>query len=297
MMLEINGHDATSYFEVERLQVTDNAGGRADAMELVFDPSNAGFYVAAPQVGDEIRATVGGYDSGNMFVDETRQTPEAYTVGAVSAPPAARVPRNQGWEDVRLTDVLEEVALRCGLGLEVYAEADYRYRRLKQEDETDLDFLRKRCMLECWTMKVYNGKIIVYDAVALANDEPGKTMAIEGSYSLMHSRTAHFDAVRLKTIGLTAEYRQGDGNRVLELSSIPFFSLGEGERYCKGILHAQNRHIKRLTFASGEENTFAAGGVIGVTGEGELNGKYLIDRVRWDGQTGAATVEAGGMYG
>lgn len=297
MELTINGVRAEDRFEIDSLAVTDNAGGQADSMEMALDTDVPDFAIIAPQKGDVIRFADGSLDSGRMYVDECRQIPGQYTVKAMAIPHEAKLPHNRGWEDVRLSDLIEETAQRYGFGMEIYSSTDFRYQRLRQKDTSDLDFLRMRCMLEGWTLKVYDQKLIAYNCYELEAVAPQRTLSIEGDYRFVDSSAPWYDAVHLVTPTLSAEYRQSEGSRVLTINNIPFFSLAEGQRYCRGILHAQNRKARRQTFPADTDMPVAAGAVVRIEGEGLQAGKYFVERVRWNHNANAMNVEAGAING
>lgn len=287
MELYINDFSVDGRLPIVRASACDNAGGMLDTLTITADSTADGFYTMNPRRGDTIRLIEGSFNSGKMYVDEPRQQRGRHITKALCAPVDAKMPRNQSWQDVDLLGILEEVAARYNMELKTFGIENYRYRRVRQEWQTDFEFLAFRCMLESYSFKVHDDTLIVYNEAELEAQEAQREFELKGEYELVQPGMHYFDAVQLSTTSLAAEARQGSGQRVLARSDIPFYSIGEGERFCNGLMRAENKKRKRLTYSDSVNAGVAAGSVVRVYGEGEAADKYVVDAAYYDFTKGA----------
>lgn len=295
MKLSINGYDTGNALRIIGAIARDCATGKADTLHITFDTSTDGFFKMAPQVDDTMQLTEGLYDSGVMWVDDIIQRMGYVEVKALSIPPEAKVPRNQGWKDATFLELIEEKTARYGMRVETYGITEQLYSRVKQEGQADFDFLNFRCMLESCALKLYNGAAVVYSEEALEQADPARKIKITGPYKLNISDDGVWGGVKLSTTSITAEYVPAERKKILELNNIPFTAQSEGERFCRGIYRMGQKRRKTLQFGMSGDTALAAGSVVLIDGEGDLPGRYSISQMRHDIVHRATWAEARGI--
>ena len=92
--------------------------------------------------------------------------PSTATIKATSVPlstPIRRETHSQGWEDVTLRRIAQEIADRGGLSLMFELDSDPHLDRVDQRQEADLSFLQRLCADHGASMKVVDNRIIIFD--------------------------------------------------------------------------------------------------------------------------------------
>lgn len=155
----------------------DSAGGEADALSVVFPDVSALWPGWGPERGDVMRYVNGDFDSGDLYVDNAAFTSGGFRVDAVSVPPEARRKNTRIWRKVRLSEIIGDIASRCGLTAKTYGITDYTYRAISQASEPDIAFLSRICLREGYAVKVSGGGLIVYAEKRMEAQPPALTIA------------------------------------------------------------------------------------------------------------------------
>ena len=156
----------------------DRAGGEADGLTAVF-PDPSGLWADwNPQRGDRVRMVDGDFDSGVLYVDDPQFSGGFFRVEAVSVPPTIRQPRTKVWRDVRLSEIISDMAGQAGLSFQTYDMQDYHYNAISQHGETDMAFLARICLREGYAVKVTGETLVVFSEQALENAAPQATVDV-----------------------------------------------------------------------------------------------------------------------
>ena len=120
-----NGVDVLQDTKLNACVMRDRAGGEADSLSAVFaDPQ--GLWAAwKPQRGDQVRLVDGDFDTGVLYVDNPQISGGLFRLDAISVPPSIRRPRTKVWRDVRLSEIVSDMASQAGLGKQTYDIQDY----------------------------------------------------------------------------------------------------------------------------------------------------------------------------
>lgn len=291
MKIIYNDVDITQSVHPLVLQLTDNAGGKADSMTAIFADTDGLWSKWRPSKNDRIRIKVSGYDSGQMFIDHLGQRPGEFEIKSLSIPQECKTARSQGWEEVRFLEIASEIAARYGFRLKTFNAYNYLYKRVDQIEEADFSFLANRCMLEGYELKINDGNLVIYDVSKEEQNIPNERAEIHeydmrGIFEFVDKSTDIFGkcVVRGQVGG---EYTQGEftdpnvtGPTIFEKHYVS--DKAEANRWARGILRNKNMHRVTGRFNIDLQPGLAAGSVVSVKGIGLFDGRYFIHRLIHD---------------
>ena len=294
-----NGVDILEHIKLNACVMRDRAGGEADGLTAVFaDP--AGRWASwNPQRGDKVRLVDGGFDSGVLYVDNPQVSGGFFRLEAVSVPPAIRRPRTKIWRDVRLSEIISDMAAQAGLTSQKYGIQDYHYDAISQHAETDMAFLSRVCLREGYAVKVTGEALVVFSEQTLENAAPQATV------DKAETAPAHqFQAgVGLLSSSQVRYFRIREGRVIVQTVTDPAITGGsscrneycstdgEAQRWAYGYLRAANKgaHTGRVQLL--QQSAFAAGSTIELTGfEGDNNGAWFVYGVDQDAVNARTTL-------
>ena len=282
----------------------DNAGGKADDLSLTLqDVSGIWLTDWLPAKGDTITASIITNDypntqtlpCGTFSVDQIDYSypPSTFTIKAVSASvkkQAVQQKHTRTWENVTLSEVLSELASENGLTLEMYSFGDGRLEAIDQIEQSDLEFLQGLCADYGQTVKVQEGRLIVYDIAEY--EGRGSALTIErGDERLLSvrftsktaqvyrkSRVRYHDPVKDELY--EAEYEDTDeegSERELEICE-RVESQSDAERLAKQRLTSANRKEITGSITLKGDVRLSAGLTVELSGFGMFSGKHFINK-------------------
>lgn len=277
----------------------DRAGGEADGLTAVFADPTGKWATWNPQRGDRVRLVDGDFDSGVLYVDDPRISGGFFRLEAVSVPPTIRQPRTKVWRDVRLSEIISDMAGQAELAFQTYSIQDYHYNAISQRAETDMAFLARVCLREGYAVKVTDGALVVFSEQALESASPQATVdrtqtAPEQDFQagvglLSSSQVRYFNIQESRQISqtVTDPAITGGASRRNEYCSTD----GEAQRWAYGYLRAANKraHTGRIQLL--QQSAFAAGSTVNLTGfSGENNGAWFVYGVDQDAVNARTTL-------
>lgn len=283
MQLTYQGRDITNAVEIRKADITDNAGGVADSLELWLNDTRGYWSLWQPQKNDIVQLRQNGFDSGRMYVDELEQQRGVFIVRALSIPQAAKTANTQGWESVRFLAMAAELAARHGFSLRTFDLQNHLYSRVDQVDQGDIAFLAGRAALEGYALKMTGGTAVVYDERSAESRQAARTIykeQMDGEYRFKKTSTGIYSACRVTYGGIRAEFRAPDVNGpVLHIKNIPVSSHGEAERFARNVLRVHNK-LQMSGFCTVPLDTgLAASNVVRVQGVGLGDGHMFCQQV------------------
>jgi hypothetical protein len=129
MVLLYKNKDITGYVSINKAEFTDNAGGIADSLELIFNDPNELWDSWVPVKNDTISIIENGLSTGTMYIDELEKRRGTFIIRALSIPQKAKDSNTQAWESIRFLEFATEIATRYGFSLETYGITNYLYDR------------------------------------------------------------------------------------------------------------------------------------------------------------------------
>lgn len=218
------------------------------------------------------------------------------TVGGVSVPEGQAfraTQRTYTWEKVTIQEIARKIAKRYGLSLH-YDAGKITIASMEQNKQTDCEFLNKLCEDYGLYIKVYFGKVIIYD---IDRYESKKAVA---TYSINDFQDWSYNTTLTGTYtGATIKYTKGDddeeltltvgsGNRMLNLTE-KVDSLPDAQIKACARVNKENRQAVTMSATIKANLKIVAGVCIKIKGAYSLNGKYFVDKVTHN-------IEAEGAY-
>lgn len=283
MQIIYEGRDITGAVEVKKADITDNAGGVADSLELWFDDTKGFWSQWKPEKNHKVRIKEAGFDSGLMYIDELEQKRGFFLVRALSIPQEAKTDRIKAWEAVRFMEIATEIANRYGFNLQVYGVQNHLYERVDQCEQADFAFLAWRCTLEGYSLKVTDGKAVIYDERYMEFQPAAKTInadQFDGDYTFRIKSTGIFGSCRVSYGDIVYEFRpERVSGPILKYTGIYVSSQGEAERFAKNLLRSRNKFECSGYVTIELATDLAAGNTVQIRGVGLADGKYYCEQV------------------
>ncbi len=286
MNIIYEGVDITNSIEIRKADIIDNAGGCADSIDLSFADTEGLWSKWKPLKGHKINVLESGFSSGIMFTDCINQARGSIRIKGLSLPPKAKTGKTKAWESIRFLQMAGEIAGTHGFALETFGVTDHLYERLDQLNETDFDFLQRRCILEGYSLKICNGKVVIYSEQDFETKAAVKTLSMDqfdGDYEFKAASAGLYAAcvINCSTLAgvITKEYipALAPSGPILK-PRIYVTSLAEAERYCKGLLRAANKNENTGRMQIELDPDLAAGSCVEIDGVGLADGKYFIEQ-------------------
>ena len=297
MKLYYEGVDITNKISINRCEHETYAEKRCDQLLLCFNDAEGLWNCWKPARGEKVRLVDGADDTGEMYVTSIQPENGLFTLRAMSMPLSGENVNSRSWEDVRLLQLGQDIAIKHGLKFKSYDVADRVYSYIKQERQTDFEFLHRRCQLEGCAMIVYDKTLIMYDEQKMEQKSAADTIVIgaDGCFTYFDDSAQTFGSVEVVSGSFVGKYTDKNANtgRVLRPKSpIECNSTAEAARFARGILRAANKNAHTGYFRRRLTQGVAAASVINIKTEKASNwdGKIFVTRTRHDFLTGETKV-------
>jgi phage protein D len=198
--------------------------------------------------------------------------------------------KTKAWENYSLSGIAKEIAGKGGLTCMYEAKQDPVYSRKEQTKKSDITFLSELCHDEGISLKVTDGKLVLFDQATYEAKQAVMTISRGGgryvSYQLSTAsadtqygscRVSYMDAATGKCIEATAtaEGDDGDSEQCLEITA-KVSSAGEAEALAQQQLRLYNKFNRTASFTMPGTTTLVAGETVRLEGFGGWNGKYMV---------------------
>lgn len=283
VQLIYEGKDIAGAIEVNKVDITDTAGGMADSLEVRANDTQGVWSQWNPQKNDTIQVIQDGFDSGIMYVDEIEQQRGYYIIRALSLPQETKTNKTKCWEEVRFLEFAGEIAVRYGMQLQTYGIENYLYSRVEQTEQTDFEFLAFRCMLEGYALKITGGEVVIYKEQYMESQQPAKTIHLtdlDGDYQFKIKSTGIYSACTVTQGSIQVEYKaEGVYGPTFRVDNIGLSGPGEAARYAQNILRHYNKQERIGRCSIQLDLGIAAGNTIQIVGVGMADGKYFCEKI------------------
>lgn len=283
----------------EGFSYTDPASGESDTISITL--TNVDLRWAnkwMPKKGDKLTARIiekswgkagkkKSFYCGKFCLDDLSYSgPElTCTIGGVSVPDGnafRSTTRSKTWKKVTLKEMAAEIARKYHLKLQ-YTGGTIKLGTIEQSNETDSSFLTKVCQDYGMAVKVYNGKIVIYDKGLFESRKPAATLKKEDlqEWSYNSTLTGTYTGARIKyTSGKDDKEMKcevGGGKRILNINE-KVESLQEARLKACAKVNAENEKAVTMSATIMANNRIAAGSTVQVKGLRHLSGKYFVDK-------------------
>lgn len=308
IVLKYNDKNATEVItdDMAGFTWTDCASGEADTITLSLNNKSLKWVKGSwfPQSTDFIKMSIcvahWRYQSDNRtvycgkFAVDTLDAsgfPNTVDVQGISIPIHTSfnvTARNKTYKKTSIRSILSEIASRADVKL-VFSADNHKISEISQDGQTDMDFAFSLCGDYDLSMKVYNGKLVVYDQTVYEKRKKSFTLDISDlgesdAYRFSRRVSRIYDGVRLQyenKDGKKITYRYvvpgKKGKRILFISTSAD-SHADAERIAKAKLAENLRQSITATFKVMGDPKYQACKVFELTGFGKFNGRYFIDK-------------------
>lgn len=289
MQILYNGVDISSDVNLINDELIDNAGGIPDSISLTFSDNSGLWSQWNPQKNDNLEVKEGSFSTGKTYIDDIGQSLSVFTLKALSIPQPAKTCRTQGWDNVRLMQIVNQIAARYGFAVKSYGITDYLYERVDQIQQPDFEFLAYRCMLEGYAIKIHDKTIIIYQEsmfelqpVDLKNSVIPVTKII-GDFKYRDKSTDIYQTVEVRSqtrAGYILGKFTAPGIYGPTLPQIIYCSSQtEADRFARNIARYYNKLMQTMKFDTDINTGWAAATNLQVNDTGISAGKYFAHRV------------------
>lgn len=292
MSIIYNNVDISPTTQPSSMRVTDNAGGKPDSLTISFPDTDGLWSKWKPAKNDTLQVIESGFDTGLMYIDQIAQSAGSFGLKALSIPQPSKTARSQGWENVRLLEIVAEIAARYGFQYKTYDITNLLYERVDQQEEADFTFLASRCLLEGYALKISNRNLVIYNEAIQEVKTPDPKLAIIresdiiGGFEFSDLSTDIYEKciVRSQTNNgyISGEYIASGVNGPTLKRNEYATNQAEANRWAKGILRSYNKHMITGSMSINLNTNFAAGTNVNIENVGLFDGKYFIHRIVHD---------------
>lgn len=283
MQLIYEGKDITGDIEIRGADLTDNAGGELDSLDLTIDDSRGFWSQWKPEKNHTVQVKESGFDTGIMYIDEIVQQRGMILLRALPIKQEAKTGNVKAWDNVTFLELAREIAGKVGLSLETYGVQDQFYSRVDQHGESDLQFLAWRCLLEGYALKVTNGKLVIFSQPYMESQAAARVIKpedVDGDFVYKQKSTQIYGACKITYQDIQYEFKDPNVyGPTLKCFDIAVGNVGEAERFTKGLLRAKNCMEKTFTCKLRFDAGIAAGNAVELSGFGLADGKYFAYQV------------------
>jgi uncharacterized protein len=283
MQLMYEGKDITSDVEIRKADLTDNAGGELDSLELYLNDPKGLWSQWKPEKNHSVQIKESGFDSGVMYIDEISQSRGLVILKALPIKQEAKTENVKAWNNVRFLEFAQEIANNHGLTLQTYDIQNHFYTRVDQLGQADFYFLAFRCLLEGYALKVSGGKLIIYNESVMEAQTPTKTLTlndIDGDFLYKDKSHQIYGACKIAIKSFPFKFKApGTYGPTLKVFDLFPGSLGESERFSKGLLRSKNKFEKMFSGAIRLDPGIAGGNTVELKTFGLADGNYFAYQV------------------
>lgn len=283
LQLIYEGKDITNDVEIRKADLIDNAGGELDSLELHLNDPKGLWSQWKPEKNHVIQIKESGFDSGVMYADEIKQQRGLVILKAIPMKQEAKTPNIKAWDNVMFLGIAKELAIKHGLTLHVYGVQDQLYIRVDQYDQADFEFLSWRCLLESCALKLSDGKLIIYSEPYIESQTTPKTLTpedIDGDFLFRNKSSQIYGSCKISHKDIQYEFKDPNTyGPILKEFGIALGSLGEAQRFSKGLLRSKNKLEQTISGVIRLDAGIAAGITLKLINFGLADGNYFTNQV------------------
>ena len=276
-------------------------------------PSSKGLTICAGVKRYEPSGRVSQADFGSFELDCIKASgpPSTITIKGTSLAYGAGIrteERDKAWESYTLSKIGKEIATKAGLGFLYDCPEDPFYRRLEQAKQTDIAFLSEICHKNGFSLKVYGGKLIIFDQKRYESLTEAATITwMDGSYTKYDLSTqagdVHYAECKVKYYhpGLKKMIEgsakaddydpESEDNLTLIVTNERVETEDEANLLAAKLLRLHNKYEKKVTFTMLGNPLLGAGLTARLLGFGLWDGKYIIHQCKHEVGTSGYTTK------
>lgn len=302
--LTYNGENLSKQLKpfIEEFTYTDPATGESDRITLRLNNRSGQFMKNnKPVKSDKMTAAISMHNytaigetqtikCGKFVIDDLviSGSPSMCEIGAVSIPAHTEFKnrqRSKTYKNVTVKEIANTVAKRAGIALHYDADV-IRIKEIEQDDTSDSEFLSSVCADYGLGIKVYSGKIVIYDEEKYEKKNPVTTIKrlsgniINWSWNTTLQRT--YTGAKVSYSSPSGGKKQhitiGKKGRYLDVT-VTAFSKKDAELKAKALLANENKKRTTMQITMLPTKPIYATSTVKIEGFGKLSGKYFVDKV------------------
>ena len=303
---------------LKSVSYTDVASGSSDSLEIVLHNITMKWLNSwYPKKGDKIKAKMSflnwmkegdkfSLSCGSFILDTISFTggPLEAKFGALAIPARGSfksTERTKTWKKTTIQNIGKEIAKRYGLKL-VYDAPTIKITAIEQDKKSDSSFLYDTTKAYGLAMKVFSGKIVIFDKGTYEKKKAVTTLKRE---DFLDDEWTYNDTLNGTYTGCRISYKNGKNNNEINV----YFGLvkenSKGSRVlrineqCDDANEAKYKGAAQVNAANEQATTITgtifynpkvvAGVTVNIKGIGKADGKYFVDKVKTTVSDGATT--------
>ena len=280
---------------------TDVAGGQSDSMSISLEDigkewmgrlmpkrgASLGARIVLINWGSSERREV--FDCGTFVLDDISFSgrPLTCSLGGVSMPAMddfKSLPVTNTWEKTTIQEIASQIAARAGVPLH-YDAGPIQVAEVEQSKQTDSAFLYSLCEKYGLAMKAYNHKIVIFDMVSY--EEKGAVLTIVEADTVSWSANTTVDGTYT---GVNLDYTDPDLEDTIKVTmgsqgrmyaiNTQAYGQYDAELQAAAKVNEANRRIQTMEMTIRADTRIVASSCVMVSGFGNFDGKYFLDKVR-----------------
>lgn len=293
---------STTKHRIENFKYTDVASGESDSIEMTLNNRDFRFMKNMPRKGDKISCSITRHNwvrngakktlkCGGFTLDDLSFSapPLICSIGAVSLPAKGEFKsrkRKKTYKNITVREIASTISKRAGIPL-YYSAPRIRLEKVEQNKVPDSEFLLEICSEYGLGIKIYNGKIVIFDEEKYEKKVVKTTIhrnnkiveswdwntTLQGTYT--GAKVSYTDPDDNKTHHVTI----GKKGRLLEVD-VSAFSKNDAILKAKAKLAEENKKRTTMTLTIfPPDKPIVATDTIRIKGFYKLSGKYYVDKV------------------
>lgn len=287
---------------LESFLYNDIASGSTDDISITLNNSDCRFMDnEMPKKGDKLTPVIYLHNwvrngltksirCGKMVLDDLSfsSPPSICTIGAVSLPAKGEfknTKRSKVYKNVTIKEIAKKITNRAGIALH-YSAPRILIKEIEQSNTADSEFLMSLCEEYGLGIKIYNGKIVIFNEEDYEKKKPvdniqrTKDIVISWDWNTTLQKTytgakiTYMDSESNKKNHI----RIGKSGRMLNVD-VSAFSKRDAKLKAKAKLASENKKRTTMTLTIFPNPKIIATSTIRLSGFRKLSGKYYVDKV------------------
>lgn len=266
------------------------AEGQADSVEIRLNDTRFLWDGWDPKEGETLTVSKEAATTGTMWITSAKPENGLFTLRASSVPKAAIHTRvDKAWENVHLSQIASDIAGKYGLSFEEYGVEDVFYPYLRQQNTSDLVFLREQGIFESCSVLVFDQKLVLFNEPFLEKEAPKGSLKIEAKRDFEYTDDSgkNYQICKVQSGVYKGEFWDQtvqEERTLYPKRNIYVTSNGEATRYAKGILRFANKKNRYGILYQPFLPDYSAGSTVHLETTGYLSwdGSVFITRLRHD---------------
>jgi phage protein D len=285
--------DISDKVKVGNAVLYDVAGEYADSVDIYIpDPEKLWAYWE-PSKGDTFKLKEGNFTTGLMYFDGWQLTDNLYIIRGISTPFAGKTSAIRSWNKAEFIRIAKDISEASGLKLNTYEIENHIYQRLDQTGEGNLAFLNYLCKREGYSLKITDGRAIIFNEKLFEGKEAVKTIYKSDMLSGISFKSSSVDLksaciARCFSEGTLIEHKEIDSSIYggeIEIKE-RLFTVEEAKRFAKAALRQANKYEFTGDFSISINTDLAAASCINIANLGHIDGQWYIYKIKHDIKNG-----------